>query len=103
MEIKSMVWSDQRDEKGDQMANELRPVCDLNHMAALELAKVYPRKTERIGTRFTGFYPKEKADKVISKYELGELKAPVIETMSALRRVKDRIFDAERAAMREAR
>jgi len=96
MEKSGMVWSDQRDERGDEMANELRPVCDLNHMAALELAKVYPRKTERVGPRFTGYYPKDKADKVISKYELGELEAPVIDTMSALRRVKDRIFAAER-------
>src|SRR4051812_18493741 len=79
------------------MEKEMRAVHDLNHMAALEYSKVYPARTERIGSRVTGFYPKDKADKVINRYETGLLKAPMLEVMSALRRVKDRIFETERA------
>lgn len=79
------------------MEKEMRAVHDLNHMTVLELSKLYPIRTERIGSRVTGFYPKDKADKIISRHEMGDLKAPTLDVLYALKRVKDRIFDFERA------
>ena len=71
-------------------------VSDLHKLAVLDLHRISPIRTEHNG-RFWAFFPKDKAEKLLADYDAGTLKVVARDFVASVSRVKDRIFEHERA------
>jgi hypothetical protein len=81
------------------MSETLIPISDFHKLAVLDLLKVVPTKTEHTG-RFWAYYPQEKVEVILTEYETGTLKVIARDFVASVQRIKDRIFEAERARAR---
>lgn len=75
---------------------ELISTSDFNELAILDCCKIPQIKSERTGRRYSGYFEKEKAEKVLQEFRDGTLKVVARDLVSSIRFVKDRIFDSER-------
>lgn len=73
-------------------------VSDYSKLAVLDMKGIIPLRSERVDGRFWGIYATKDVEKILELYDSGKMKVSVREFVAALGRVKDRIFERERAA-----
>lgn len=78
--------------------NEI-PVSEYHKLAVLDLFKITPARTEHNG-RFWAYFDTPLATKILNDYDSGTLQVTARDYVAAVQRVKDRIFEAERARAR---
>lgn len=74
-------------------------VSDFHKLALLDLFGIPPKATEYNG-RYWAYFNKSDVDGLLADYEAGHLKVTARDYVSAISRVKDRIFELERAHTR---
>ena len=75
------------------------PISDLFKLAVLALFGIAPQSTEHDGRRYWELFAPDDL-KVLKEYETGALTGNLRDFVSALQRVKDRMFEAERRLTR---
>jgi hypothetical protein len=75
-------------------------VSDIKKLAILDLHKIAPKKTEHDG-RFWGFFDSQESAAILEAYDSGELRVVARDFASSIDRVKDQIFELERARQRD--
>ena len=78
---------------------ELEAISDFYKLVVLNHLKITPQRTEYNG-RYWGFFIKVEVSKVLNDYDAGRLKVVARDFVSSINRVKDRIFELERANAR---
>ena len=79
---------------------EFLAVSDFHKLAILDLHKIIPKRAEHNG-RYWAFFAKDDAGKILEAYDAGRLKVVARDFVSAISRVKDRIFELERTRRAE--
>jgi hypothetical protein len=74
-------------------------ISDIFKLTVADHFKKTPIRTEHTG-RYWAYYAKRDVDKLLEDYESGHLRVIARDFVSSLNRVKDRIFEAERARAR---
>lgn len=71
-------------------------VSDFYQLAALDLFRISPLRTEYSG-RYWAFFSRADAEPVLAGFDNGSLEASLRDFAAAVNRTKDRIFEGERA------
>lgn len=80
--------------------SDLIPVSDIYRLAVLNMMGISPVKTDYKDYRYWGFFDPEKAETILADYENGTLRVVARDLSASIVRVKDRIFEMERAQKR---
>jgi hypothetical protein len=80
------------------MSDEKVSLSDYYVVAVLSLLKVPPLATKLDGNRLWFDFPANKTRKVLTNYEMGNLRVQARDFVAAIKMTKDKIFNAERAA-----
>lgn len=78
-------------------SQSLQPESDLYRLAVADLHGITPVKTNLNG-RFWAYFDPSKVDGIFRSYEDGSLRVSARDFASALTRVKDKVFSAQRMA-----
>lgn len=73
------------------------PISDLHQLAVLAYSRIQPIGTEYRNGRFWAFYDPKLAQEVLDQFEANQLQVDALTFCGAIQRVKDRIFERERA------
>ncbi len=78
--------------------NNYISVSDLYRLSVLDLLRIIPKHIEHDG-RFRGFFDPADAAEILEAYDSGRLRVVARDFASSINRVKDRIFEMERARL----
>ncbi len=75
---------------------ELQAISDFHRLAILDLHRIIPKKIEHNG-RYWAYFSEEDVGQILSDYDAGSLTVIARDFVASIGRVKDRIFESERA------
>jgi len=75
---------------------ELQPISDLESLYVLRTERIQPQRTEYLDGRYVAYYDPDEAKPVLSRFEAGQLQVNALAFCTAIRLVKNSVFEAER-------